>query len=195
MTKHQLIMFTDYIQEAGRAGEPAVATIYANSSDLAASNVHLTEDMKEYCKTKNCRRQLLMSYFGFEAVEIVPKHMCCDNCKDSCICNDCKESEEKTELHMKHLFVCKPKPNVEVMDTIKYTLSQYFICENSVISDPFPEILTGLCSDLASDIAANYVFKTHIDLCEFREQYPNISHSYAKNIVDIINHVITKYQT
>ena len=79
-----------------------------------------------------------MSYFGFEAVEIVPKHMCCDSCKDSCICNDCKESAGKTELH-ETLFVSKPKPNVEVIDTIKYTLSQNFICENSVISDPFPE--------------------------------------------------------
>ena len=49
-----------------------------------------------------------------------------------------KSLQEKQNC-MKHLFVSKPKPNVEVMDTIKYTLSQNFICENSVISDPFPE--------------------------------------------------------
>ena len=49
--------FTAYIQGVGRAGEPAVATLYYNSTDIAPSLEHLQRQMKDYCKLHSCRRK------------------------------------------------------------------------------------------------------------------------------------------
>lgn len=53
---------------------------------------HVERDIKEYVKTKKCRRKTLMKHFdtlksiSFEG----PLHLCCDNCAGHC---ECKSDE------------------------------------------------------------------------------------------------------
>ena len=61
-----------YFQEAGRCGRdrlPASSTIYYNSYDLASSK-NITVQMNELVKAEKCKREIILSYFGYGS----PKH-------------------------------------------------------------------------------------------------------------------------
>ena len=71
-----------YLQEvghAGRTGVPSRATLYFNTSDIAANKEHVTEPMKAYCKLQeSCLRNLILKYLGSSCVT---QERCC------CICD------------------------------------------------------------------------------------------------------------
>lgn len=74
-----------YVQESGRGGRdgmPAVCVLLYNG---ILSN-HCEQDVKDYCKSDQCRREVLFAPFGEKPKEIVPKHDCCDNCSANCSC-------------------------------------------------------------------------------------------------------------
>ena len=52
--------------------------MYVNATDLSPSRCHVQEEMLQYCRLDSCRREYLMSYFGFPRPELDP-HLCCDN--------------------------------------------------------------------------------------------------------------------
>ncbi len=75
-----------YMQEAGRAGrdgQPAVAVLYFNNSDISAAREGLTEEVREYCKSDgSCLRKQLVGHFGFPEVMYsgAPEN-CCSVCR------------------------------------------------------------------------------------------------------------------
>ena len=170
-----------------------MATIYCNASDLASNVAHMSDEMRMYCKTKQCRRQVLMQYFGFEAVSVDPKHLCCDNCSESCSCEDCQHLQDP-ELILDEFAaaLCSTpvEPNEEAITTIRRTLENYFKSENSVVNEPLPELLTSLCASLASEIASDYVnIKHHQRLIN----YEHVRECYAENILGIVNYVYDQF--
>ena len=82
----------DYLQESGRAGrDPSHechAILLKYKRCLGSQSISVS--MKDYVKTADCRRQLLMSKFGFPMNKKVPLHLCCDSCQKSyrcaCVC-------------------------------------------------------------------------------------------------------------
>lgn len=75
-----------YVQESGRGGRdgmPAVCILLYNG---ILSN-HCDQDIKEYCKTDQCRRNILFAPFGEKPKDVIPKHNCCDNCASNCSCD------------------------------------------------------------------------------------------------------------
>lgn len=67
----------EYLQESGRIGrdgKPSIAIMLYDKSDLNSPNIK--NEMKEYCVTKNCRRQFLLDVLENGAVECSG----CDNC-------------------------------------------------------------------------------------------------------------------
>lgn len=80
-----------YLQETGRAGRdgnPAAAILYYGGLDLAGTRV--SDNMKEYCKLKECRRQFLLKDFDKDGFVNVHGCACCDVCSVTCTCEKCQ---------------------------------------------------------------------------------------------------------
>lgn len=148
--------------------------------------------MREFCKTKECRRQVLMRHFGFDAVVIEPKHMCCDNCADACSCEECEFlNQPETELDgISVNYATVEEENEDAKVAIRATLEQYFEAENSAVEEPLPHLVTGLCTSLIDEIANRYTEMKHVDVLK---RFANINDIYANNIVTIINHIYCDY--
>ena len=81
----------EYCQEvgtAGRDGLPARADIYYNSYDISLSRKNMTEVMRNFVKSKDCKRQIILNYFDHKVPDIQPQHMCCDFHLQQC--HDCR---------------------------------------------------------------------------------------------------------
>lgn len=83
----------EYFQEAGRCGRdglPGNATIYFNSFDISTAKGNLSQAMTDYVKSDKCKREMILSYFGYEPPTWEgPDHLCCDFHKNQCQCDDC----------------------------------------------------------------------------------------------------------
>ena len=76
-----------FIEETGGAGcdgKPSFSYLLYKGLMLN----HVERDLKEYFKTKDCRRKTLLMHFGEEHTTIsVPLYTCSDNCAQRCYCN------------------------------------------------------------------------------------------------------------
>ena len=83
-----------YLQETGRAGRDgaqATAILYYGGLDM--SSVNVTNEMKDYCKLKTCRRTFLLKDFDgtdISNVSVVTDCSCCDICCLNCKCIACE---------------------------------------------------------------------------------------------------------
>ena len=80
-----------YMQESGRAGrdgKQSIAYLLYQSFQLT----HVEKDIKNYIKSKSCRRRFLLDFFEVQCSPKEPLHLCCDNCSLECKCGlpDCK---------------------------------------------------------------------------------------------------------
>ena len=79
----------EYCQEVGRAGRdglPARADIYYNSYDISKARKNMTEVMRSYVQSKECKRKIILNYFDYD----VPNsqhldHTCCDFHRKHCL--------------------------------------------------------------------------------------------------------------
>ena len=76
-----------YVQGSGRGrrnGLPAVCTLLYNG----ILKNRCEEDIKKYCKTDQCRREVLFAPFNNKPKQVTPyKHECCNNCAANCLCD------------------------------------------------------------------------------------------------------------
>ena len=68
---------------AGRDGRPSFSYLLYKGLMLN----HVERDIKEYLKSKECRRKTLLKYFGSENFTLSgPLHTCWNNCAQTCKC-------------------------------------------------------------------------------------------------------------
>ena len=79
-----------YIQEIGRAGRNG-AISYATLLVTSKWKRYVDDSMRSYIEnTEKCRRKVLFSEMeGYVSVTLERLCLCCDLCKNSCVCNDC----------------------------------------------------------------------------------------------------------
>ena len=66
---------------AGRDGEPAVATLYYNNTDVRSTRPGITKAMASFCKEEaKCLRDVMLSEFGYNANVDRMKSTCCSVC-------------------------------------------------------------------------------------------------------------------
>ena len=88
-----------YLQETGRAGrdgQPAAAVLFFDKSDFGQ---HITEEMKNYCQNKGCRRVQLLQ--GFDQEHQTAEQYscsCCDICSGICTCGSCHISNTQLQV-------------------------------------------------------------------------------------------------
>jgi len=119
-----------YVQESGRGGKdgmPAVCILLYNG---ILSN-HCDQDIKDYCKTNQCRRNTLFAPFGERPKDVIPKHNCCDNCALHCSCGseDCQDAfivEMSAEVELPGPFNVKTRPvSSQNKDYLKNALKNF----------------------------------------------------------------------
>ena len=69
-----------YFQEIGRAGhcgEPAMATLYYNNSEIASNKTNIDDSMRMYCQCYLPMYGKLLEYFGFSYMK---QKKCCSVC-------------------------------------------------------------------------------------------------------------------
>ena len=83
----------EYFQEAGRCGRDGLqanATIYYNSFDISTAKKNMSQSMRDYVKSAKCKRQMILSYFGYKPpTRKGPDHLCCNFHQKHCQCEDC----------------------------------------------------------------------------------------------------------
>lgn len=87
-----------FVQESGRAGRdgnPSLSLVLYKGLMLN----HVERDIKDFVKTKNCRREMLLRHFTVADSSIDgPSHTCCDNCAAKCECGDTVKNTCSVEL-------------------------------------------------------------------------------------------------
>ena len=86
---------SDYFQQvgrAGRAGQPATATLYFSPSDISRNLAGIKQDIVDYCKTESCLRATILHKYGYEKADDAPTGCkCCSECKSACACVLCEK--------------------------------------------------------------------------------------------------------
>lgn len=83
----------EYCQEVGRAGRdglPARADLFYNSYDISKARKNMTEIMRTFVKSEECKRKMILNYFGHNVPCIPFDHICCDFHSRQCQCDDCE---------------------------------------------------------------------------------------------------------
>ncbi len=185
--------FVAYVQgigRAGRDGHPSKAILHFNNSDIGPQKEHMSDAIREYCRTTSCRRKYICNYFDMEPTLIRSKHLCCDNCASECDCELCELANvsipDTTDAAYK-------KVSDSVKKIAQQVLISYFSEENKVTLPPeqlVPHLSTGLSTDLAHQISNDDSVYNTANCTEYlAEVYPHLTQNSVKNISALISKV------
>ncbi len=178
-----MLDFTAYVQEIGRGGrngQPCEATMYWSNRDIG-KNTHTTDEMRQFVKSTECRRKVLVELFGSEfdstSSEAPQPQECCDICEAGPIQPSKKKRGTKKSK----------QGNIEAVQNL---LQQYFDIQNGKEETVFPSGITLLSTSVAKEISKNYTAYQKPE--EIQILYPTMQFSYCKNMSNIINAFIDK---
>ena len=184
-----ILLITAYVQEmghAGRDGHPAKAILYYNANDLGQSGqTELQKEMKDFCITAMCRREVIANYFDFILEKLVPSHLCCDNCEKKIQCHDCLDSQMIACAVLEEVQVDVDEVDVENIEELRNGELQVMLSENFVAENIYRgDINTGYNDELVNELMKVSVN----DYDELRLQFPFLTRTMALDIMAIMSH-------
>ena len=196
----------EYFQEAGRAGRdglPSSAHMFYNAYDISKAKKALSPVMREYVKTDKCKREMIMSYFGFSPLPLKGElHECCDYHKKRCNCENCLLSNiaslmdpllaynlttqaQDKEIPSTHLTT--EEKNELNAELVQFRLSLPGQGRTSVGS-------TSLSNGVTTELINQIVDRAHTfsSAGDIEECLPIFSHSHAISIWNIVKQYVKK---
>jgi ATP-dependent DNA helicase RecQ len=121
-----------YLQEigrAGRCGQPAVATLYYNNSDVASNKTNIDDTMKMYCQSIDvCLRKMLLEYFGFSNGK---QRRCCCVCDGNSEKNDLDGSKSEESVVKRKVRTLSASQVPKLYKEIQEVMSSFKSDKNS----------------------------------------------------------------
>lgn len=194
----------EYFQEAGRCGRdgfPSKAVVYFNSYDISMGKKHLSDTMRNFVQEPKCKREILLSYFGYEVpARDLPAHTCCDS--HQCTCDDCMLadvsclfgiSENNSSPLMESVTPMANVKNVlskEESDAIRSGLEKYRStlhgsgrsCVGGIT------LATGFSLELIDQVVEQAVFLTSVK--KIKARLPLFSNAQAEAILEVVRQVV-----
>ena len=194
----------EYFQEAGRAGRdglPSRAHMFHNSYDMSKAKKSLSPVMREYVKSEKCKREMIMSYFGFSPLPLKGElHECCDYHGKLCKCENCLLSDmaslmdpplaynlttqaQDKEIPSTHLTT--EEKNKLYEELVQFRLSLPGHGRTTVGS-------TSLSSGVTTELISQIIDKAHTfsSAGDIEECLPIFSHSHAICIWNIVKQYV-----
>lgn len=152
-----------YIQETGRAGrdnKPSHATLLRHRYALTGSSI--SDSMKAYVKTNNCRREKLLEIF-----DVKPSgnaQHCCDNCdrcscQSDCVCNSKSPAEEMSHYQSADTQeVVRTSITPEDLHTLRAHLNSLADTHNLM-----PSNITNIYSELTDVVLEQHQYISGVD--------------------------------
>lgn len=183
-----------FMQEIGRAGKdglPCSSTVLFNASHISSNVREMSEAMKHYCRSADCRRSLLAYYFGYEYEVFQCRRACCDNCMAKCACSECAILVNDNVRTDNEIALCSGidncmKVDEKLVETIKClfnTINDEYSCFSKCSLKP--ELYTGLCDSLATLIAQNAL--KYVSSQTISNDFPFISLSVCERIFSCLH--------
>ena len=151
-------------------------------------------------QAQKCKREMILTYFGFSVPQTLVEHDCCDFYKEKCVCEDCALVSHLSaiEINTENIECSSDgsipadscQLNAEQMDSLLEELQRFRLslpgtgpsCVGST------SLVTGISLDLLQQIAQNASsFHSPQDM---EKKLPFFSHSHAFSIWEILK----KYQ-
>lgn len=193
----------EYFQEAGRAGRdglPAKAHVYYNSYDISKGKTHLSQVMRDYVQKQECKRKMILGYFGFQVPTVSSLHQCCDYHKKICDCDDClvasisttfEETIQNQEDQTDASAETSPKqlePRAEEQLREELSLFRLSLPGSGRSSVGGTSLCSGITISLIDDIVKNIFLLTSLE--EIEARLPIYSNSHAIAVWNIIQKYI-----
>ena len=164
----------DYCQEVGRAGRdglPARADIYYNSYDISRSRKNMTDVMRNYVKSKECKRKMILNYFDHKVPSTQgPAHMCCDFHSAQCACDDC--------------LLARPADDMDCVDT-RYPDQPCDSSRDQSDNEPTPLFSEGIQAEIKKDLI-NYRLKLQSEVGRSSVGSVALSSGFSINLIDLV---------
>ena len=117
------------IRRAGRCGQPAVATLYYNNSDVASNKTNIDDTMKMYCQSIDvCLRKMLLEYFGFSNGK---QRRCCCVCDGNSEKNDLDGSKSEESVVKRKVRTLSASQVPKLYKEIQEVMSSFKSDKNS----------------------------------------------------------------
>lgn len=117
-----------FVQEMGRArqdGKAVFSCVYYNASDISNAKKGMSADIRKYCLTNDCRRQVLADYFGYQFHRTSVNHNCCDNCTKVCRCKSCSHDITVWKMSWSNAYQISMQINLALL--LQYYFAYFII--------------------------------------------------------------------
>ena len=167
-------MYMQQIGRGGRSRRKANAILFWNNINIGTNISHMTEEMRRYCRSKECLREQLVRYFGFT---VTKQNRCCSTCEDlSCS----KLCEKLSAMDLPKIVRRAPMSHPLLVRDLDRIIAQWN--PDQAVINLFE--VQPLAEDLSRKIADDFMFITGVDY--LFDNYGMWDPSLAHEIFDCI---------